>query len=97
MQNYLQSSLSFEIIYTVLNAIVMQIKERDKNLVLKKKRTQIKKIKAMVKDNKRRGSLGNTDYQGFDFYHEHIYRLHNNIIRNLDQLDDYAVLKMNQL
>ena len=62
MQNYLQSSLSFEIIYTVLNAIVMQIKERDKNLVLKKKRTQIKKIKAMVKDNKRRGSLGNIDY-----------------------------------
>jgi len=38
MQNYLQSSLSFEIIYTVLNAIVMQIKEKEKNLVVKKKK-----------------------------------------------------------
>ena len=85
MQNYLQSSLSFEIIYTVLNGIVMQIQNKDKNLVLKKKRREIKRLKTMVKERKRRASsVGNLDYKGFDFYEEHIYRLDSNIIKNLD-------------
>lgn len=53
MENYLQSSLSFEIIYSVLNGVVMQLKNKHKSLVLKKKKMEIKKLKTMVKDNKR--------------------------------------------
>ena len=56
-------------------------------MVLKKKKSEIKRLKTMVKEKgskKRAPSVKNLDYKGFDFYEEHIYRLDNNIIRNID-------------
>ena len=89
---YLQSSLAFEIIYTVLNGVVQQLENKDLNVLIRKKTKQILKIQRMVDQAKSRSTSG-VEYLGFDFYDEYIFRLKNNVVKNLDQLDDYAMLR----
>ena len=53
----MQSSLSFEIIYTVLNGVVQQLQNSDKSLMVRKKANEIKKLKKMVNDTREHGSF----------------------------------------
>jgi hypothetical protein len=57
LQVYMQSSLSFEIIYTVLNGVVQQLQNSDKSLMVRKKANEIKKLKKMVNDTREQGSF----------------------------------------
>ena len=76
----MQSSLSFEIIYTVLNGVVQQLQNSDKSLMVRKKANEIKKLKKMVNDTREHGSF----QFNLDYYEEFIYKMDKNEIRNLD-------------
>jgi IMP dehydrogenase/GMP reductase len=44
VQRYFQSSLSLEIIYTTLNALVQQIRSPDRSVIIKMKKSSVSKI-----------------------------------------------------
>ena len=53
-----------------------------------KSKKEIEKIKTLV--DLRRSSTG-IYTEGLDFYNEHIFRMVNQQVKNLNELDDYAV------
>ena len=90
LQQYFQKSLNFEIVYTCLNGVSQAIINIDskKTMLHVKSKKEIKKIKKLVE--KRRSSTGvwNDD---LDFYNETIFRMNNQQVKNLNELDDYEV------
>ena len=88
LSTYFQASLSLEIIYTILNAVSQQFVLDSKTVVLHKKKDAIKKIHKRAQSINR-ASIG---YQKIDNYDEKIFRMNNQILKNLDQLENSDVL-----
>lgn len=57
-----------------------------------KSKKEVRRIKTLV--DKRRHSTGIWN-EDLDFYNEHIYTMNNQQVKNLNELDDYAVLSDN--
>ena len=57
-----------------------------------KSKKEVRTIKTLV--DKRRHSTGIWN-EDLDFYNEYIYRMNNQQVKNLNELDDYAVLSDN--
>ena len=92
LASYFQASLSLEIIYTVLNAVTQQFNNSRKSVTLKKKQSQIMKIKNLEKTNK---SLSDA-YKNLDYYDEVISRMESQKMSNLQELRDSEILLTGQ-
>jgi len=82
INEFFQASLSLEIIYTILNALVNQLNNPDKCVILKNKSKTIKKIQNMER-SRSRNSIA---YENKDYYDEKIFKMDKQELKNLNQL-----------
>lgn len=80
LSSYFQSSLSYEIIYTILNAVKQQLEDENAGVIMKKKSKQIQRINSMVSDSK----MQQSNYLNMDYHDEKIMRMDNQVLQNLD-------------
>lgn len=85
---YFQASLSLEIIYTILNGVVQQLENHEKSFTLNKSTKEIKKIQSLERSL---SSVAN-DFGGMDYFVEQIYKMDNQQMKNLDQLNNHEIL-----
>lgn len=92
LQSLFQSSLSLEIIYTILNGVCQQFQNPDQGMLLRHKKRDIKKIKSLANQTRNESHA----YSNMDYYAEKIYLMKNQVLRNLDELGDSEQLLRRQ-